>query len=716
MKNFIKWLKSPKSDFFLFVIVIILLNLVGQNAFFRIDLTETKSYSLSEVSRRTVSTLDKPLAAKIFFTSNLNAPYNTVEQYLKDLLTEYKGASNKYFSCEFFDMENPENQSLAREYGINQVQIQEVNDNEIGFKAAYMGAAFIYGDSIEIIDGITYTDGLEYKITTAISSMITTADIISSLKDPVELTLYITPALNKFNINGFDSIEQSVMNAYSAVNSKNQDKISFRRVEPAEEEMSSLVKKYGIQSIAWTEKNGSQKHGVIGLVLENGSSFRQIPLQMGQSLFGYSMIGLDSLEENITDNLKSLITKSLEIGYLTGHGERDLAGNDYETAATFQSLTEDTYSLRTIELSEESIPAGISTIIINGPKTAYTEEELYQIDQFLMKGGNIMFFLDPYEVVEADNNYFMSMPQYTPIDTGLEGLLEKYGVNLDKAYVFDMQCYDYYTDSEKLPMYWVPLVRDTGVDKTHPATKNLGNLLFLQNGPITVTRENSDDFTSTVLAHTSEKAWTSSDIYVLNPSYINPPDESEMAKTPLAVILEGSFESAFDAAPEKTESEEESSQDSGETTAEGADALSTSNHLSSSIQAGKIFVCASSYLTTPQLISDPTQPIAIFMRNVTDYMNGAEELCPMRSKGVSSRTLTSVKGPLVTFMQIFNQYGLAVIIVLISVLIWRLRVARRRQIRLTYNADDTRDDDNIRIAEKNMKKASGKENKEGDAD
>ena len=700
MKNFMKWIKSPKSDFLLFVIVIILLNLVGQNAFFRIDLTESKSYSLSEASRRTVSTLDKPLAAKIFFTSNLNAPYNSVEQYLKDLLTEYKGAANKYFSCEFFDMENPENQSLAREYGINQVQIQEVNDNEIGFKAAYMGAAFIYGDSIEVIDGITSTDGLEYKITTTISGMISTADILSGLKDPVELTLYITPALSKFNISGFDSIEQSVMTAYSAVNAKNQDKISFRRVEPTEEEISSFSKKYGIQSITWTEKDGTQKRGIIGLVLEHGSSFRLIPLQMGQSLFGYAVMGLDALEQNITDNLKSLITRSVEIGYLTGHGERPISGNDYETAATLQTLIEDTYTLKTIELSDESIPAGISTLIINGPKTAYTEQELYEIDQFLMKGGNIMFMIDPYEVIESDNYYYMSAPQYSPIDTGLNKLLEKYGVSLDYGYVFDEQCYDYYTDSEKLPMYWVPLVKDTGVNKNHPITKNLGNLLFLQNGAIKVTRENGDDFTSTVLAETSGKSWTSSDFYVLNPMYITPPEESEMSKIPLAVMLEGTFESAFDAAPEKEGEEQDTTEG---TTAEGG-SLTTSTHLSSSIQAGKIFVCASSYLTTPQLISDATQPISIFVRNVTDYMNGAEELCPMRSKGLSSRTLSTVKGPLVTFMQLFNQYGLTLIIILIALVVWRLRVARRRQIRLTYNADDTRDDDNIRVAEKNAKK------------
>ncbi len=717
MKNFIKWLKSPKSDFLLFVIVIILINLVGQNAFFRIDLTESKAYSLSDASRRAVSTLDKPLAVKVFFTSNLNAPYNNVEQYLKDILAEYKGAANKYFSCEFFDMDNVENQKLAREYGINQVQIQEVNNNEIGFKAAYMGAAFIYGDSIEVLDGITSEESLEYNITTKISKMVTTADVLSGLQDDVTLTLYTTPALSKFNISGFNQIEQSVINAYSAVNKKNQDKISFNRVEPTDEEISDFVQKYGIQSIGWTEKDGTQKQGVIGLVLEHGDTFRLIPLEMAQSLFGYAIAGLDELENNIAENLKSLISKSVEIGYITGHGERDLLGSDYESAASFQSLIEDTYTLKTLELSEENIPAGISTIVINGPKTAYTEAELYKIDQFLMRGGNIMFMIDPYEITES-GNYYYSMPQYTPIGTGLETLLEKYGVSLGDGYVFDEQCYDYYTNSEKLPMYWVPLVKDSGVNKNHPVTKNMGNLLFLQNGPLTVTRENSSDFTATVLASTTGKAWTSTDFYVLNPNYITPPDSSERKAEPLAVILEGNFQSAFDKAPEATLTDDsENGADANADTTTGE--LAVSAHLSSSIQKGKIFVCATSYVTTPQLINDATQPISIFVRNVTDYMNGAEELCTMRTKGLSEHTLTTVKGPLVTFMQIFNQYGLAVIVIIIALIIWRFRVARRRAIRLTYNADDTRDDDNIRVAQQNAKKLAtkaNKANKKGDAD
>ena len=104
MKKFIEWLKNPKSDIFLFLTAIILLNLVCSKAFFRLDLTAPKSYSLSQSSRQIVKNLEQPLSIKVFFTKNLPAPYNTIDQYIRDLLVEYKGASNSNFSSEFFYM------------------------------------------------------------------------------------------------------------------------------------------------------------------------------------------------------------------------------------------------------------------------------------------------------------------------------------------------------------------------------------------------------------------------------------------------------------------------------------------------------------------------------------------------------------------------------------------------------------------------------------
>ena len=88
--------------FFIYLIVVILINIAGFTLFLRVDLTSNKVYSLSRVSKEVVSTLEEPLTIYVFFTKNLPAPYNSVEKYLHDLLEEYALSGNRYFNYKFF--------------------------------------------------------------------------------------------------------------------------------------------------------------------------------------------------------------------------------------------------------------------------------------------------------------------------------------------------------------------------------------------------------------------------------------------------------------------------------------------------------------------------------------------------------------------------------------------------------------------------------------
>ena len=235
MKAFIQWLKGKQSDFLLFIIALVLLNLVSARSFFRLDFTSPKSYSLSQASRQLVRTLEQPLSVKAFFSSNLPSPYNSTAQYIRDLLSEYAGAANRQFSWESFNMDDPENQAMARDYRLNQVQIQEVKDNEVGFKNVWMGIALTYADRIETLDGITSSDGLEYKLTMKMAHMINAVSALAGLKGKAELTLYLSPELADFNIQEFSSIEDSVGEAFKAVNEKNMNRMEYRTVHPAKD-------------------------------------------------------------------------------------------------------------------------------------------------------------------------------------------------------------------------------------------------------------------------------------------------------------------------------------------------------------------------------------------------------------------------------------------------------------------------------------------------
>ncbi len=692
MKKFIKWLKSPSSDFVLFVLLLILANVAGHNAFKRFDLTSQRSYSLSKTSKSLVKNLEQPLTVRVFFDDKLPSPYNSVAQYIKDILTEYSGAANKNFNIAYMDMSKEDSTELAMDYGLKQVQIQEVKNNEVGFKKAYMGIVISYGDSITLLDPLTSSDGFEYKLTSKISKMVNTQDTLAGLKnnDKVALNFYFTPALKNLGISDADSVENILKTAFDSVNAKNQNRLEFNVINPQnDDEAQTFADKYGIQTLRYRNHDGETKLAVMGAVLEYGDSFRLLPVEIQQSLFGYYVSGLDTAEENISDSLQSLLSKVTQIGYITGHNELDHLDETY--SANFDKLISGMYKLVDIDLSTEDIPAGMNSIMINGPQYDYTEEELYKIDQFIMRGGNVMFFID--SMLQDGTASYRGTEQYVPNESNLDRLLQKYGIKREFNYVMDKHSYEasnQYTG--KYNLWWAPILQKSELAQKNPITANLGYVIMLQNGSLDVSAaQENKNVKTTVLAKSSPESWTVTNNIQLNPVMMAPPaDTSSYKSYDLAVMLEGKFDSAFDEAVKIPVYETDDEGNQVEVELPESD-ISTSKYINSSIQPGKIFVIGSSYVTTRQLIDeDGTNPIAMMLLNVVDYMNGNEELCKMRTKGLSLSTLTVTSVAAQKVWQYFNEFGLAVIVVIVAFIVWRIRTRRRKAINEKYNPDDKR--------------------------
>lgn len=682
MKKFIDWLKSPKSDFALLVIVLILSCIVMHNAHFRFDITKQRSYSLSEASKQTVKTLTEPLSVSVFFSDNLPSGYSKVSTYVKDLLAEYKGAANRNFSYTIYDMDKPENAQIASGYGLRQIQIQEVKNNEVGFKQVWMGIAISYGDSIEVLDSITSESGFEYNLTTKIAKIISTTDTLAGLSqnDSITLTLYATDELERFRIAGFDELDKEVQDAFNSVNKKNLSRLTYMKKNPSSEsEVSELSEKYGLQVINWKKDDDSLGSGIFGLVLEYGDKFRVLPVTIQRSLFGFGISGLDEIEDGIEESLQSLLSKSTEIGYLVGNDEVSLKDDNNEDIH-FVKLLSDMYELSEINLKETEIPSNLTSIIVNGPKQELSDAELYKIDQFIMRGGNVIFLSDSFD--EVQQNYYQPAT-YTPISNGLNTILEKYGVKLEENYVFDENCYVQRQQGYgNINLYWVPQLDGKTLNQKHPITKNLGYVIFFKPGGLNITNaESNKDVKLTVLASTSEKAWKESRNIQLTPNMSAPYDKSTENSYPLAVLLEGKFASAFDKNP---------SENADGTSSEGA--ISTTTHVSKARQDGKIIVISTSFVTSNMLIDENgREPISMMIRNAVDYMNGNSDLCTMRTKGVSFQTISNTTGVYAAFVEYFCIIGIAILVALCGLLVWRKRAIHRRKIHDKYNPNDERE-------------------------
>ncbi|MBP3365420.1 MAG: Gldg family protein [Treponema sp.] len=678
---FVSWLKSPASDIWLFICAVVLLNLAASRLFFRLDITAQKSYSISPASRNAVKMLEEPLSVKVFFSSDLPSPYSNAAQYAKDLLSEYKAAANKNFSCEFFDMDKPDSQRIARGFGLNQVNIREIKNNEVGFKSAWMGIVLSYADQIEKLDGISSGDGLEYAITSAIGKIVSSTNILSGLQEPVVFTLYKSQSLEQFSISGFDRIDSEVQRAFDAANKKFGGRLELKKENPGSAAAAALSEKYGIQAVDWEDESGAVQFGAIGLVAEHGQKCKAVPLGIANAVISYVVSGLDGLEDNIAECAASVVSKSSVIAYSTGSGEHSV--QDERDSLYFADLLSDTYTVQGVNLAEEDIPVSASSLIINGPRETFSEEALYRIDQFVLRGGNVMLLLDSYSELSAPGEMmYYQQPVYVPVDTGLEKLLSAWGISVGSEYVLDEKCFARSSQQYgKLEFYYVPRIQKNCLDQKNPISRNLGDVLFLQPFEITVSEEaEKQGARVSVIASSSERAWTVpvTEGFVLSPLAFFPPrEEDQFSRRNLAVLLEGTFKSAFSSRPGSSEETESPFQ--------------AKAHLNAGTQNARILVVSTSGITTPAVLQQNSQePVALFLRNAADYMSGKEEFCSMRTKTLSANTLNIFSGKLALAVKYFYQAGLSAVTVIAGICVFAARRRRKEKIRMRYNPDNPR--------------------------
>ncbi|MDD5363204.1 MAG: GldG family protein [Ignavibacteria bacterium] len=157
--------------------IIIVVNVISNRIFTRIDLTKNKSYTLSPISKDIVGNLGDKLVIKAFFSDNLPAPYNTLRRQVQDLLSDYRSYSKGNMNYEFFnpiaDDENGDLQKEAQKYGIQPVQVQVIDNDKMEVKKTYLGLVVLYEGKQEVLPVVQTVNNLEYDLTSTIKRITT---------------------------------------------------------------------------------------------------------------------------------------------------------------------------------------------------------------------------------------------------------------------------------------------------------------------------------------------------------------------------------------------------------------------------------------------------------------------------------------------------------------------------------------------------------------
>jgi len=439
---------SRNFQFLLNIVLIIVINIAAAAFSVRLDLTANGTYSLSDRSVDIVSGLHEKLKIKVFFSKDLPPEHVMVYRYLKDILEQYDFYGNRNFSYEIIDEDKLEAQ--ARDYGINPVQSRELSSDQVKLRSVYMGVVIQHADLIEKIDALASTVGLEYEITSRIEKMTGKIDRLLKLDKPLMVTLFLDEKVRELPIEGIGKLQEIISNAVTRCNLRNYNKIKFRIIDPSKDGSRNLDSLYGISKLKWPAlKTRSGKmitagEGFFGMTMEGNSRIVRLNLDVVPTIMGTNVItGLQNLEEKINAGAGDLLSTSPRIGYVTGHGIPDT--NDKKNAdgaGLFGEILSDIYQLEQVDLKTSDIPSDLKILIINGPTETFTDSEKYRIDQFLMEGKSVLYFVNSFlEMNQGGQANFMgNQPLILPVNTGLEEMAAHYGIRINKNVVLDRNC------------------------------------------------------------------------------------------------------------------------------------------------------------------------------------------------------------------------------------------------------------------------------------
>lgn len=264
---------------------------------------------------------------------------------------------------------------------------------------------------------------------------------------------------------------------------------------------------------------------------------------------------VQQLEYAFADAISKLVNpKRKKVAVMRGNGELPDAYiadfirsiQEYYFVAPFTLDSVATNPQNTLEELKE-----YDLVIEAKPTEAYSEEEKYVLDQYLMNGGKLIWMLDQV-AMETDSLFTPTGSAFAlPRELNLGDYFFKYGLRINPALVNDIYSAPIIlasgrgndTQFNPYPWFYFPLTAST---KNHPIVNNIEAVKFEYTSPIDTLK---NDIKKTVLLTSSPSTKIEGTPKEINLSEVNQePDLSTYTagEQPLAVLLEGKFKSVYE--------------------------------------------------------------------------------------------------------------------------------------------------------------------------
>lgn len=352
----------------------------------------------------------------------------------------------------------------------------------------------------------------------------------------------------------------------------------FTRLKKATEELMDEMSVYADLSLTLPSREGTELQDSLGLRPIVIHEREQNGKTVQTTIYPYALISYKgrgavvtllkntrglSGEENLNNSIEQLEyafaealhrlqqTELPRIAIIEGHGEPD----ERYVWDLEQTLSQYFYVDRGAIITPEQgvdvhLLDGYKAIIIANPQTAFSDIERFIIDQYIMRGGTVLWVVNG---VRFSNDVLQSdgFTPIIPLELGITDMLFRYGIRVNPALVQDLQCMtipvnvseDPQTPNlQPFPWTYAPLLLTSN---SSPITRNTGQVMSTFVSPIDAVG-GEDGIDKRVLLATSTATRVTATPGEVNLNDLQPDLEAfRYQYVPVAVSLEGTFNSAF---------------------------------------------------------------------------------------------------------------------------------------------------------------------------
>jgi ABC-2 type transport system permease protein len=391
-----------------------------------------------------------------------------------------------------------------------------------------------------------FTEDNRYSISSA------SKEILSKIDDKIRIEVFLDGELNP----NYERLKKSIKEKLEEFKVYSNGNLEYKFTNPDREEnkeirnrlYDQLAKRGVTPKYYLQEKNGKKEEKYIfpGAIISYKEKETPVMFLKGNKMLPEQQQlnqSVEGVEFELISGVRKLSNKEFKtIAIIDGHGEY----SKDEIADLTNTLNEN-YAVERIDLAQDTSLQRFEAVLVARPRTKWSEQDKFILDQYIVKGGKAIFFID---ATDTRKDSLKSGVTYSLTqDLNLDDMFFRYGVRLNQNLIQDLRCGVTRVETglngevQMLSFPYYPVVYNFS---KHPIVRNLDAIQTRFIGSIDTVKANG--ITKTPLLFTSTNCRETSAPSEINLEMLkkeNNPDLYNKSSIPVAYLLEGNFTSLY---------------------------------------------------------------------------------------------------------------------------------------------------------------------------